>query len=143
MKNDMCPPHERRKCAALLLVGPGPPRANQWLPKRRTSENRRDLVLPGLNFHDAAGATLVKRLGPAAAVVDFHQTNAGTVVHSREQRGVKARRQRGGDAGLQLICRGQTSRGQFRRLSLVILPIVIPDEKRSVAVAQLQRWIGQ
>ena len=76
-------------------------------------------------------------------VVDFDQTNASAVVKAREQRGVKARRQRRRYARLQWVCRRETVGHEFRGLGLVILPVVIRDQKRSITVAQLQRWIGQ
>ena len=79
----------------------------------------------------------------APAVVDFNQTDASAVVRSREQRGVRPGGKRRGYAGLQCVCRRETRRSQFRRLSRVILPVVIRDQERSVAVAQFQRWIGQ
>ena len=37
----------------------------------------------------------------------------------------------------------QTCGDEFRGLGRVILPVVIRKEKRSIVVAQLQRWIGQ
>src|ERR1700682_4406846 len=77
------------------------------------------------------------------AIVDFNETDATAVVPPREQRRVKPRRQCRGYARLQWVCRRQTRRGNYRRLSRVILPVVIRDEKRSVTVAQLQGWIGQ
>ena len=33
--------------------------------------------------------------------------------------------------------------GYYRCLRRIILPVVIPDQERSITVAQLQRWIGQ
>ena len=59
------------------------------------------------------------------------------------KRGVKTRRQRRRYARLEVVCRRQTRGNQFRRLSRVILPVVVRSDKRSIAVAQLQRWIGQ
>src|ERR1022692_1326128 len=76
-------------------------------------------------------------------IVDFDQTDASAVVHSREQRGVKPRRQSRRYARLQIVCRLETVGNEFRSLCRVILPVVIRDEKHSITVAQLQRWIGQ
>jgi hypothetical protein len=42
-----------------------------------------------------------------------------------------------------LVCRREIRSSQFRGLNRVVLPVVIRDEERSVAVAQLQRWICQ
>ena len=46
-------------------------------------------------------------------------------------------------ARLEVVCRRETRRDDFRGLHRVILPVVIRDEKRSITVAQLQRWICQ
>ena len=78
-----------------------------------------------------------------APVVNFNQADASAVVQSTKQGGVKARRQRRGYGRLAVVCRHQTRRGDFRSLQRVILPVVIRDEKGSITVAQLQRWICQ
>ena len=79
----------------------------------------------------------------SSAVVDLNETDAGAVVHSREQGGVKARRQRRRDARLESVCRRQTRGSQFGRIGRVILPVVVRDQERSITVAQLQGRIGQ
>ena len=77
------------------------------------------------------------------AVVDFHQANAGAVVHSGEQSGIKAWRQDRGYGRLKVVCGRETGRGNFRGLRRIILPVVIGNEKRSITVSKLQGWIGQ
>src|SRR5437763_4923518 len=66
-------------------------------------------------------------------VVDFDQANARA---SREQRGVESRWQCRDYARLEVVCRRQTGSGQLRGLSRVVLPVVIRDQKRSIAIAQ-------
>ena len=51
----------------------------------------------------------------------------------------KARRQRRGYGGLEVVCRRQTRGGDLRGLRRVILPVVIRAEKRSISIAQCQR----
>ena len=82
-------------------------------------------------------------LRPTTAIVNFHQPDARAVVQSRKQRRVKARRQRRRYTRLQWVCRREARSNQFRGLSGVVLPVVIGDEQRSIAVAKLQCWIGQ
>src|ERR1700730_13247052 len=77
------------------------------------------------------------------AVVDFDQAYANAVVQSREQRGVGARRQCHLYGRLESVARRETRRGAVRSLGCVILPVVIGHKQRSIAVAKLQRWIGQ
>ena len=80
---------------------------------------------------------------PASQIVDFDQAYARAVVQSREQRRVRARRQRYGYARLKIVCRRQIGPSQFHRLSGVILPVVICNKERSVPIAQFQHRIGQ
>ena len=77
------------------------------------------------------------------AVVDFNQADTDAVVHSREQRGVKARRQCRRDAGLQWFVGARPAAVSSAACAGVILPVVIRSEERSIAVAQFQRRIGQ
>ena len=75
-------------------------------------------------------------------VVDFDHADASAVVQSREQRGVKARRQRRGDARPRLFV-GARPAAVICGLRRVILPVVVREQERSITVAQLQGWIGQ
>jgi hypothetical protein len=83
------------------------------------------------------------RSGLLTAVVNLDQADAGAVVQSREQRGVKTRRQRGRNTRLKVVSRRKTRSSELRGLSRVILPVVIRNNERSIAVAQLERWIDQ
>ena len=78
-----------------------------------------------------------------SAVVDFDHTDAGAAGGARQQRCVKPRRQRGGDAGFQWARRRQAGRGNFRGLNRIFLPVVIRNQDRTIAVAQFQIRIGQ
>ena len=42
-----------------------------------------------------------------------------------------------------MVCQRQTRGGKFRRLSRVILPVVVRNQERSITVAQLQSRIRQ
>src|SRR6476620_8895933 len=78
-----------------------------------------------------------------AAVVDLDQAYAGGIVYSSEQCSVRARWQRRGDGGLQWTCRRQTGSDKLGGLGGIVLPVVIGHQKHSIAVTQLERWIGQ
>ena len=122
---------------------PDDPFINPFFPigySWRYSEAHDEFGVPGQS--SPKSMSFLQALG-RAAVVDFDHADASGVALSREQRGVLARPQRYRYAGLRCVCRGETRGGQFRRLRRVILPVVIRGQERSVAVAQLQRWIGQ
>src|SRR4051812_9255606 len=70
-------------------------------------------------------------------IVDFDHPDTGAAAFSGDDRGVRTRQKAGRDGRFQRIRRGEASGADLRCLVRVILPVIVPDDERSVVVPEL------
>ena len=130
-----------RSITSWLLEGDGLPL------ERRGEPNRVPAVCLRQRLTQRTRSTISRirdgQRGNLKTGIYFHQSEADTAVLTRQNRSEQPGRQGGKNPGLERIFRRKAVRGELRGRDRIVLPVVVCDQERAIAVAQFQGRIGQ